>query len=379
MNNYLEIFNELSQTYIIAEMSANHAGSKERAKKIIREAKQSGADCIKIQTYTPDTMTINSNKKYFQIEKGTWEGENLYSLYKKAYTPWEWHKELKTEAEKVGIDFFSTPYENTAVDFLEDLGVKFYKVASFSITNLPFLKYLASKNKPIIMSTGMATLGEIEEAVKTIQEQGNNKLALLNCSSAYPSIPADINLKNINHLKNTFDVPVGLSDHSLGSVAATAAVAMGADIIEKHFCISRDIENPDSSFSMEPEEFKMMVDDIRAAERAVGEIDYSVSDNEKNNRIFRRSIFVSNNIKKGEKFNENNIKIIRPAHGLAPRYYNNIIGKKVTSLVNELKPAGEYSLDWNVTSASGTPLSTGIYFIKMTVDNQSYTRKMLIK
>ncbi|PTV93028.1 N-acetylneuraminate synthase [Halanaerobium saccharolyticum] len=324
--------------YIIAEMSANHAGSKERALKIISAAKKAGADCVKVQTYTPDTITLNSNKKWFQIDKGTWEGENLYSLYQKAYTPWEWQEDLKKEAERIGIDFFSTPYENEAVDFLENLDVDFYKVASFSITNIPFLKYLAQKDKPIIMSTGMATLGEIEDAVKVIRENGNDKLALLNCSSAYPSIPDDMNLKKIGHLKETFNLPVGLSDHSLGSVAAVTSIAMGAKIIEKHFCLSREIENPDSSFSMEPDEFKNMVEDIRAAERAIGKIDYSLTEKQKESRKFRRSIFVTNDIKADEKITENNIKIIRPGYGLKPKHWDKVLGKKVIKDIDKGEP-----------------------------------------
>jgi len=324
--------------YIIAEMSANHAGSKERALEIIRAAKDAGADCVKVQTYTPETMTLDSDKKWFKIDKGTWEGENLFSLYQKAYTPWEWQEELKNEAENIGIDFFSTPYENTAVDFLEDLGVEFYKVASFSITNLPFLKYLAQKGKPIIMSTGMATLAEIDEAVRTIRKTGNNQLALLNCSSAYPSIADDMNLKNIKNLEETFGVPVGLSDHSLGSVAAVTSVAMGAKIIEKHFCMSREIENPDSSFSMEPDEFKKMIDDIRAAEKAIGKIDYSISEKEKNSRIFRRSIFVVEDIKAGEELTEENIKIIRPGFGLKPKHWDNVLGTKAIKDIEKVTP-----------------------------------------
>ena len=324
--------------YIIAEMSANHAGSKDRALEIIRAAKDAGADCVKIQTYTPDTITLNSDKKWFKIGKGTWEGENLYSLYQKAYTPWEWQKDLKKEAEKIGIDFFSTPYEKTAVDFLEDLGVEFYKVASFSITNLPFLKYLAKKGKPIIMSTGMATLAEIDEAVRTIREVGNDQLALLNCSSAYPSIPDDMNLKKINHMKETFNVPVGLSDHTLGSVAAVTSIAMGSNIIEKHFCMSREIENPDSSFSMEPEEFKKMVDDIRAAEKAIGKIDYSISEKVKDSRKFRRSIFAVEDINEGEELSEENIKIIRPGYGLKPKHWGNLIGKKALKSIEKGTP-----------------------------------------
>jgi len=329
--------------YIIAEMSANHAGSKERAIEIIRAAKDAGADCVKVQTYTPETMTLDSDKKWFKIDKGTWEGENLYSLYQKAYTPWEWQEELKNEAERIGIDFFSTPYENTAVDFLEDLGVEFYKVASFSITNLPFLKYLAKKDKPIIMSTGMATLAEIDEAVRTIREAGNDQLALLNCSSAYPSIADDMNLKNIKNLAETFDLPVGLSDHSLGSVAAVTSIAMGAKIIEKHLCMSREIENPDSSFSMEPAEFKKMVEDIRDAERAIGKVDYSISEKEKNSRIFRRSIFAVEDIKAGEELNEDNIKIIRPGYGLKPKHWDNVLKAKAIKDIEKGTP-----LSWSM-------------------------------
>ncbi|PUU87595.1 pseudaminic acid synthase [Halanaerobium sp.] len=329
--------------YIIAEMSANHAGSKKRALQIIRAAKEAGADCVKVQTYTPETMTFNSDKKWFQIDKGTWEGENLYNLYQKAYTPWEWQEDLKKEAEKSGIDFFSTPYEKTAVDFLEDLGVEFYKVASFSITNLPFLKYLAKKNKPIIMSTGMATLGEIEEAVNVIKENSNENLALLNCSSAYPSVPNDMNLKKIKHLHDTFNLPVGLSDHSLGSVAAIASIAMGGKIIEKHFCLSRDIENPDSSFSMEPAEFKKMVADIRATERAIGNIDYSISEKEQESRRFRRSIFAVEDIKAGEKLTEDNIRIIRPGYGLKPKKWEKVLNKKALKDIEKGTP-----LNWDL-------------------------------
>ncbi|MFW6030248.1 MAG: pseudaminic acid synthase [Halanaerobiales bacterium] len=348
MSNKLQLtknraIEEDSSAYIIAEMSANHAGSKERALEIIRAAKKAGADCVKVQTYTPDTMTIDSDKKWFQIDKGTWEGENLHTLYQKAYTPWEWQEDLKIEAEKIGIDFFSTPYEKTAVDFLEDLGVEFYKIASFSITNIPFLKYLAQKNKPIIMSTGMATLGEIEEAVSTIREEGNNKIVLLNCSSAYPSIPDDMNLKNIKNLEETFDLPVGLSDHSLGSVAAVTSIAMGAKIIEKHFCLSREIENPDSSFSMEPAEFKQMVEDIRAAEKAIGTVDYSISEKEKESRIFRRSIFVVEDIIAGEKITEDNTRIIRPGYGLKPKHWPNVLGKKALKDIERGTP-----LDWGL-------------------------------
>lgn len=314
-------------TYIIAEMSANHAGSISRAKEIIHAAKEAGADCIKIQTYTPDTMTINCDNKYFQITEGTWKGENLYKLYQKAYTPWEWQAELKKEAHMIGLDFLSTPFDKTSVDFLESIGIEFYKIASFELVDIPLIEYVASKGKPIIMSTGMGTLGEIEDGVNAIRRQGNNQIALLKCSSAYPAISDDMNLKTMVNMAETFGVPVGLSDHSMGSLGAVAAVAMGAQIIEKHFCLSRDIENPDSSFSMEPKEFAAMVNDIRAVERAIGKVSYGVSEQEKNNVAFRRSIFVVKDVKKGEVFTEENIRVIRPSNGLAPKYYDNVIGK----------------------------------------------------
>lgn len=337
------LINDDAPAYIIAEMSANHAGSKNRALEIVHAAKETGADCIKIQTYTPDTMTINSDKSYFKIASGTWKGESLYNLYEKAYTPWEWQWQLKEEANKVGIDFFSTPYEKKSVDFLEELGLDFYKVASFSITNIPFLRYLAQKGKPLIISTGMANLGEIEAAVNTIRNEGNNQIALLNCSSAYPSIPDEMNLKKIKHLRDTFDVPTGLSDHTFGSIAAIVGVAMGAKIIEKHFCLSREIENPDAVFSMEPVEFKKMVDDIRLAEKAIGKADYSITEKEEQNRIFRRSIFAVKDIKEGERLSKDNIRIIRPGYGLKPKYWDNVVGKIALTDIDKGTP-----INWNL-------------------------------
>lgn len=326
--------------YIIAEMSANHAGSLERAKEMIYVAKEAGADCIKIQTYTPDTMTIDCNNEYFNIDKGTWTGENLYSLYQKAYTPWEWQQELKDEAEKAGIDFLSTPFDNTSVDFLEGLGVDFYKIASFELVDIPLLEYIASKNKPIIMSTGMGSLEEITEAVEAIYSTGNKQLALMKCSSAYPAKSEEMNLSTIIDLQKRFNVPVGLSDHSMGAFSATTAVALGAKIIEKHFCISRAIKNPDSSFSMEPDEFKNMVEQVREVEKALGKVTYGVSKQEETNVCFRRSLFVVEDIAAGEILTPDNIRSIRPAYGLKPKHYKDVIGKKA---VRELK--------------KGTPLS----------------------
>lgn len=318
----------IDKTYIIAEMSANHAGSIERAKEIIHAAKESGADCIKIQTYTADTMTIDCNNKYFNIENGTWKGENLYKLYQKAYTPWEWQAELKEEAKKVGIDFLSTPFDKTSVDFLEEIGVEFYKIASFELVDIPLIEYVASKNKPVIMSTGMGSLEEIEEAVEAVYSQDNRELALLKCSSAYPAITDNMNLAVIKDMKERFNIPVGLSDHSLGSLGAVGAVAMGASIIEKHICMSRKIENPDSSFSMEPDEFKKMVQDIRNVEKAIGKVFYGASIQEEESLKVRRSIFAVKDIKKGDKFTKDNIRVIRPGYGMKPKYYSNILGKE---------------------------------------------------
>ncbi|MBA4685682.1 MAG: pseudaminic acid synthase [Candidatus Galacturonibacter soehngenii] len=309
-------------------MSANHAGSKSRAKEIIHAAKEAGADCIKIQTYTPDTMTIDCDNKYFQITDGAWKGENLYKLYAKAYTPWEWQAELKEEAEKIDIDFLSTPFDKTAVDFLESIEVEFYKIASFELVDIPLIKYVASKGKPIIMSTGMGTLGEIEDAVNAIRGQGNNQIALLKCSSAYPAIPDDMNLKTMVNMAETFGVPVGLSDHSMGSLGATTAVAMGAQIIEKHFCMSRDIENPDASFSMNVKEFTDMVSDIRMVEKAIGQVKYGATSQDLHNVDYRRSIFAVKDIKQGELLTEENIRAIRPGFGLAPKFYEEVLNNR---------------------------------------------------
>lgn len=314
--------------YMIAEMSANHAGSLARAKEIIHAAKESGADCIKIQTYTPDTLTIDCHNQYFQVKNGTWEGENLYSLYGKAYTPWEWQAELKAEAEKIGIDFFSTPFDKTAVDFLEEIGMQFYKIASFELTDIPLIRYVAEKGKPMILSTGMATLAEIQEAVDTIRATGNTQFALLRCASAYPAISDEMNLATMQDMGRIFQVPTGLSDHSMGSLAAVTAVAMGGSIIEKHICLDRRIENPDSSFSMEPAEYAAMVRDIRQAEKARGCVRYGASNQEKNNLVFRQSVFVVKDIKAGETLTEDNIRVIRPGYGLHPREYEHVLGKK---------------------------------------------------
>lgn len=311
--------------YIIAEMSANHAGSIENAKEIIRAARAAGADCVKIQTYTADTLTIDCHNEYFNVANGTWEGENLYSLYQKAYTPWEWQQELYEEAKRVGIDFLSTPFDRTAVDFLEEMGLPFYKVASFEMVDIPLLQYIASKGKPIIMSTGMGSLEEIREAIEAIRGQGNDQLAIMKCSSAYPAKVEEMNLSTIADMKQRFGIPVGLSDHSMGDFSASVAVALGANVIEKHFCLSRSIENPDASFSMEPAEFSDMVAKIREVEKAKGIATYGVSKQEESSRVFRRSIFAVKDIAAGEAFTEENIRIIRPGYGVKPKYLPDIL------------------------------------------------------
>ncbi len=314
--------------YIIAEMSANHAGSMNNARKIIRAAKDAGADCIKVQTYTADTLTINCDNEFFSIKDGLWKGETLYSLYGKAYTPWEWQAEMKAEAENIGLDFFSTPFDNSAVDFLEDISVKFFKIASFELVDIPLIQYVASKGKPVIISTGMASFDEIRDAVDAVRSQGNESLALMKCSSAYPAVPDDMNLRTLQHIADTFQVPVGLSDHSLGSISAVTAVALGACIIEKHFCLSRGLENPDAAFSMEPDEFSQMVKDIRTAEKAIGKAGYDISEKEKDSLRFRRSLFVVKDIGKGEALTAENVRSIRPGQGMKPKHYFEILGRK---------------------------------------------------
>lgn len=329
MTIYEQKMKEKNSVYVIAEMSANHNGSLETAKEIIHAIKETGADCVKVQTYTPDTITMDCRNEYFLLQGGTWNGQNLYDLYKQAYMPWEWQGELKKEAESIGLDFFSTPFDPSSVDFLESIDIPFYKIASFEVVDIPLIKKVAATGKPIIMSVGMASLAEIDEAVRLIKSYGND-LALLKCSSAYPAVPEKMNLRTIQHLKETFQVPVGLSDHSMGSVSAVTAVALGARIIEKHFCLSRAFGGPDSSFSMEPNEFKQMVEDVQMAAKAVGQVAYQVSEEEKSNYAVRKSIFVSRDIKKGEPLTPENIRVIRPGYGMAPKFYEEVLGRKAT-------------------------------------------------
>jgi pseudaminic acid synthase len=314
--------------YIVAEMSANHNQDFEQAVRIVQAAKEAGADAIKLQTYTADTLTIDSDQEYFRITGGMlWDGRSLYDLYREAYTPWEWQPKIKKIANDLGLDFFSSPFDHTAVDFLEDMEVPAHKIASFELVDLPLIRRVAQTGKPIIMSTGMATLTEIDEAVRTVREAGGSQLALLKCTSAYPARPEEMNLQTIPHLSETFGVPAGLSDHTMGIAVPIAAVALGACIIEKHFTLSRDTPSADSTFSLEPHEFKAMVEAVRVAEKALGTVHYGVSEAEAKSRVFRRSLFVVKDMKAGEMFTAANLRSIRPAHGLHTRYLEEIIGR----------------------------------------------------
>lgn len=313
--------------YIVAEMSANHNQDFDQAIRLIRAMKESGADAVKLQTYRPDTITIDCDNQHFRIGKGTiWEDRNLYDLYAEAYTPWEWQPKLKEIANELGLDLFSTPFDHTAVDFLEGMEVPAYKIASFEIVDLPLIQRIAQTGKPIIMSTGMATLAEIDEAVRTARDTGATQIALLKCTSAYPAPPVEMNLRTIAHLAEAFNMPVGLSDHTLDIAVPIAAVALGACIVEKHFTLSRDIPGPDSVFSLNPLEFKEMVRAIRVAEQALGAVRYDVTAGEAASRVFRRSLFVVEDIKAGDTFTSKNLRSVRPGDGLPPKYLKEVLG-----------------------------------------------------
>lgn len=315
--------------YIIAELSANHHQQFSEAKRLIEAAKKAGADAVKLQTFTPDTATLKSSSPLFRIGSGTpWNGHSLYELYSEAYMPWEWQPELKAFADDLGLDLFSTVSGASAVDFLEQIEVPAYKIASFEIVDIPLIEKMASTGKPLIISTGMATLGEIDEAVRAARNAGATQIALLKCTSAYPAPPEEMNLRTIPHLAEAFGVPVGLSDHTLGIAAPVAAVALGACIVEKHFTLSRDIPGPDSAFSLEPHEFKAMVQAIREAEKALGRVCYEVGEEEAKSRAFRRSLFVVRDVKAGEMFTEENVRSIRPAHGLPPKFLKDVLGRR---------------------------------------------------
>ena len=314
--------------YVIAEMSANHAGKLENALALIEEARKAGADCLKIQTYTADTITIDCDNEYFRIQGGLWDGYRLHDLYKDAFTPWEWHAQLKEACEAAGMDFLSTPFDKTATDFLNDLGVTAYKIASFELVDIPLIEYVASKGKPMIISCGMSTEEEIRDALDACYRVGNQQVVLLKCCSEYPANWKDMHIANIPDMREKFRVPVGLSDHSAGDIAAIVAVSMGACVVEKHMCLSRNIPNPDAAFSMEPAEFKKMVDDIRDALEIKGKVQYGPTEKEEDNLKFRRSLFAVKEIHAGDTFTEENVRSIRPSNGLKPIYLKELLGKK---------------------------------------------------
>jgi N-acetylneuraminate synthase len=351
-------------TYVIAEMSANHNQDFDQAVRIIEAAKEAGADAVKLQTYTPDTITIDCRNDYFRVKGTVWEGRTLYDLYGEAYTPWDWQPKLKDVAADLGLDLFSSPFDDTAVDFLEAMNVPAYKVASFESVDIPLLRKIAATGKPMILSTGMATLAEIDEAVRTVRQvqdaagsalQGKHseaseqpsssspQLALLKCTSAYPSTPDEMNLRTIPHLAAAFSVPVGLSDHTLGVAVPVAAVALGACIVEKHITLSRGIPGPDSSFSLEPDEFKAMVEAVRTAEQAIGAVHYGISQREAASRAFRRSLFVVEGVKEGELFTAQNLRSIRPANGLHTRHLADVLGRPAARDIERGTP-----LDWKL-------------------------------
>lgn len=318
-----------NKTLIIAELSANHNGSLDNAIETIRAAKRVGADAIKLQTYTADTMTINCDKDDFLVKGGTlWDGKTLYELYQSAYTPWEWHQKLFKVADEEGLICFSTPFDQTAVDFLETFDPPAYKIASFEITDIPLIEYAASKGKPIIISTGIATLADIEEAVTACRRVGNEQIVLLKCTSAYPAPLDQANLRTIPNLAETFGVVAGFSDHTLGITAPIAAVAMGAKVIEKHFILDKSIGGPDAAFSLDVNEFKAMVQAVRNTEILLGGISYDLTETIRQSRQFSRSLFVVEDIEKGEVITEKNVRSIRPGYGMHPKFIKEIIGKK---------------------------------------------------
>ncbi len=319
----------MNKTFIIAELSANHNGNKQTAIDSIKAVKKAGADAIKIQTYTADTLTLNCDKPDFRLGKGLWEGETFYTLYQKAYTPWEWHEEIFHIAKEEGLICFSTPFDKTAVDLLESLNNPIYKIASFEITDIPLIQYIASKHKPVILSTGIAMEEDIQLALDTLRAGGCTDITLLKCTSAYPAPIEDANLLTIPDMKQRFGVKVGLSDHTEGYTVPMTAVALGAEVVEKHFIIDRSIGGPDSAFSLEADEFKLMVENIRKVEAALGSVNYPTDTSKIKGREFARSLYVSQPMKKGDMITKQNVRSVRPSFGLHPKYLPELLGRKV--------------------------------------------------
>ncbi|ULT56479.1 pseudaminic acid synthase [Neobacillus drentensis] len=331
--------------FIIAEMSGNHNQSLERALEIVEAAAESGAHALKIQTYTADTMTLNIDRKDFAIDdqESLWKGNNLYKLYQQAYTPWEWHKPIFERCRELGLIPFSTPFDETAVDFLEQLNTPFYKIASFENNHIPLIKKVASTGKPIIISTGMASLADLDETVRAARKAGCEDIVLLKCTSTYPATPENTNIITIPHMRDLFNCQVGLSDHTMGIGVAVASVALGATVIEKHFTISRADGGVDSAFSMEPHEMHSLVDETKKAWQALGAVTYGPTEKEKNSLKFRRSLYITKDLKAGDVLTKENLRVIRPGYGLAPKYYEQLLGKKAAMDIKAGTPA-----DWNI-------------------------------
>lgn len=340
------IFDKINSggVYIIAEMSANHGGSLDTALQIVREATKAGADCVKIQTYTADSITIDCDNEYFQIQGGLWDGYKLHDLYNDAGTPYEWHKAIKDECEKCGVDFLSTPFDPNAVDFLEELGVEAYKIASFELNDVPLIEYAASKGKPMIMSCGMATPEDIRDAVDACRRVGNDQIVLLKCCSEYPANWDDMHLGNIPDMRQRFGVHVGLSDHSFGSIGAVVAVSLGAQVIEKHVKIDC-VESADSAFSMTMDEFAQMVKDANTARSIAKGPDYSLSEKEKSSTTFRRSLFAVKDINVGDEITDENVRSVRPSNGIRPKFLKEMLGRKAKSAVEYGQPITQKFFD----------------------------------
>ncbi len=335
---------EGEKTFVVAEVSANHLQDYGRAEAIIKAAAQAGADAVKLQTYTPDTITLDCDNDYFQITQGTiWDGTTLHKLYEEAYTPWEWQPRLMEYANGLGLECFSSPFDATAVDFMKEMDMPAYKVASFEINDIPLIRKIAGLGKPVILATGIAYLEDMERALQVCKEEGNEQVVLLKCTSAYPSPYEEMNLKVIPNMAQVFDCITGLSDHSMGTAAAVASVALGAKMVEKHLTLSRADGGPDGAFSMEPDEFKKMVDEIRIVEKALGKVTYELSEKQKRSREDGRSLFVVKNMKEGEVFTEENVRSIRPAFGLHTMYLDEIMGKRARTDISKGTP-----LDWKL-------------------------------
>ena len=333
---------EGEKTFIVAEVSANHLQDFERAKSIIKAAKEAGADAVKLQTYTPDTITLNCDNSYFQITQGTiWDGTTLYKLYEDAYTPWEWQPKLMQYAKELGVECFSSPFDPTAVDFMQEMNMPAYKVASFEINDIPLIRKIAKIGKPIIFATGIAYLEDIERALQVCKEEGNDQIVLLKCTSTYPSPYEDMNIKVIPNMATVFNCITGLSDHSMGTAVAVGSVALGAKMVEKHLTLKRADGGPDAAFSMEPDEFAKMVDEIRIVEKALGKVTYELTEKQKKSREDGRSLFITKDIEKGEMFTSDNVRSVRPAFGMHTMYYDEILGKKAKTDLKMGTP-----LDW---------------------------------